>query len=220
MMSLVASHILGLPPWVAVLVVFSLPALESSAFVGFIFPGEIALLLGGVIAYQGRIPVFAVVAAGVAGAIVGDSVGFAVGKRWGRRLLEGTLGRLVKRDHLEHAEAYLAERGGKAVFFGRFTAALRVMVPGMAGIAGMRYRTFLTYNVASAATWGTGSVMLGYLGGRSWQNAEHIASRAGLAALGALVLAMLGGFLLRRVGATLAKPTGQTTGNEHHHVGA
>ncbi len=54
-MDTVASHILSLPPWVALLVVFALPALESSAFVGFIFPGEIALILGGVIAYEGRV---------------------------------------------------------------------------------------------------------------------------------------------------------------------
>ena len=35
-------------------------------------------------------------------------------------------------DHLESAQAYLRRRGGAAVFFGRFTAALRVMVPGLA----------------------------------------------------------------------------------------
>lgn len=56
MIDSVASHILALPAWVALLVVFALPALESSAFVGFVFPGEIALVLGGVLASEGRVP--------------------------------------------------------------------------------------------------------------------------------------------------------------------
>jgi membrane protein DedA with SNARE-associated domain/membrane-associated phospholipid phosphatase/GT2 family glycosyltransferase len=200
MMTSIASHILGLAPWAALLVVFALPALESSAFVGFIFPGEIALILGGVLAYQGTVPLGAALAAGIAGAVVGDSVGYAVGRRYGRRILDGTLGRFVHSRHLDRAEAYLAERGAKAVFFGRFTAALRVMIPGLAGMSGLRYRTFLTYNVASAIGWGTLSVLLGYLGGSSWQHVAHIASRIGLAALAAIIVAVLGGYLLRRTG--------------------
>lgn len=200
MLSTIASHMLALPPWVALLVVFALPALESSAFVGFIFPGEIALILGGVMAYEGSVSVGAVLAAGIAGAVVGDSVGYAVGRRYGRRLLDGTVGRFVKSTHLDRAEKYLAERGGRAVFFGRFTAALRVMIPGLAGMSGLRYRTFLTFNVASGVAWGTMSVLLGYLGGSSWRHVEHVASRIGLAALAVVVVAVLGGVLLRRTG--------------------
>jgi membrane protein DedA with SNARE-associated domain len=198
MMATFAEHVLTLPAWVALLVVFALPALESSAFVGFVFPGEIALILGGVVASQGRVPLVAVLAAAIAGAIVGDSVGYGVGKRYGRRLLDGTVGRFVKSRHLDRAETYLAERGGKAVFFGRFTAALRVLIPGLAGMSGLRYRTFLAYNVAGAVGWGSLSVMLGYLGGSSWRHVEHIASTIGLGALAVLVAAALGGALLRR----------------------
>lgn len=200
MMATIAEHILTLPAWVALLVVFALPALESSAFVGFVFPGEIALILGGVLAYEGRVSLVAVLAAGIAGAAVGDSVGYAVGKRYGRRLLDGTVGRFVKARHLDRAEVYLAERGGKAVFFGRFTAALRVLIPGLAGMSGLRYRTFVVFNVASAVGWGTLSVLLGYLGGSSWRHVEHLASRIGLGALAAVVLVVLGGVLARRLG--------------------
>ncbi len=198
MLTTIAAHMLALPAWLALLLVFALPALESSAFVGFVFPGEIALVLGGVMAFEGDVPLGGVLAAGIAGAVVGDSVGYAVGRRYGRRLLDGTVGRFVKSSHLDRGQTYLAERGGRAVFFGRFTAALRVMVPGLAGMSGLRYRTFLTYNVASAVAWGTLSVLLGYLGGRSWRHVEHIASRAGLLALALVVAALVGGFLLRR----------------------
>jgi undecaprenyl-diphosphatase len=200
MIATAAQHILSLPAWVALLVVFALPALESSAFVGFVFPGEVALVLGGVMAYEGRVSLAAVLAAGIAGAAAGDSIGYAVGKRYGRTLLDGTVGRFVKADHLDRAEVYLAERGGRAVFFGRFTAALRVLIPGLAGMSGLRYRTFLVFNIASAVGWGLLSVMLGYLGGSSWRHVEHLASRIGLGALAVLGLLVLGGVLVRRVG--------------------
>ncbi|GAC1532266.1 MAG: hypothetical protein NVS3B12_09710 [Acidimicrobiales bacterium] len=136
-MSHLADRILGLHGWGALLVIFAVPALESSAFLGFLFPGEVAVLLGGVLAYQHKVSLPAAIAAAVAGAVIGDTIGFEVGKRWGRAILHGTVGRVVNKDHLERAERYLAERGGKAVFFGRFTAALRVLIPGMAGMSGM-----------------------------------------------------------------------------------
>lgn len=194
----IATIVLSLPGWAALVAVFALPALESSAFVGFLFPGEIALLLGGLLAQQGRVALPAVLAAGLIGAVVGDSVGYAVGRRYGRRLLDGVLGRFVRRDHLDRAEGLLARRGGRAVFLGRFTAALRLMVPGAAGMAHMPYRTFLFCNVAGAAGWVTLSVLLGYLGGSSWQHIAHTASRIGLVALVVFALVIVGGALWRR----------------------
>lgn len=197
MINTIASHILGLPAWLALVVVFLLPALESSVFLGFVFPGEIALILGGVLASQGRVSLVAVLGAGILGAIIGDSVGYLVGRRYGRRLIDGTLGRFIPHHHVDRAEKYLAERGGRAVFFGRFTASLRAMIPGLAGMSRMSYRRFVGFNVAGGAIWGAYTVILGFLGGSSWQHVAHLASRIGLAALGLFVLALAGGWLLR-----------------------
>ena len=197
MIGAVAAHLLALPVWVALLAVFALPALESSVFVGFVFPGEIAVILGGVLAGQGRVSLAVVLTAAIAGAILGDSVGYAVGARYGRWLLDGTVGRFVHGRHLDRAERYLAERGGKAVLLGRFTASLRVLVPGLAGMSRLPYRTFLACNVAGAVGWASLSVLLGYLGGRSWRHAEHLASRVSLVALVVIVLAFVAGPVLR-----------------------
>ncbi|HEX6516480.1 MAG TPA: phosphatase PAP2 family protein, partial [Nocardioidaceae bacterium] len=98
----------------------------------------------------------------------------------------------------DRGERYLAERGGKAVFLGRFTAALRVMIPGLAGMARLRYRTFLAYNVAGGLAWASAAVLLGYLGGSSWRQVEHLASRVGIAAFGVLVALVAAGYLVRR----------------------
>jgi membrane protein DedA with SNARE-associated domain/membrane-associated phospholipid phosphatase len=188
-MSSIAERILELHGMAALAVVFLLPALESSAFVGFVFPGEIGVLLGGVLASQEKVHVVAVLLAAITGAIVGDSIGYEVGKRWGRRLLQSSLGRVVKPDHFERAERYLQERGGKAVFLGRFTAALRVLVPGLAGMSGMDYGRFLLYNAAGGTIWATIFVIAGYAAGDSWQRVEHIAGRASIVLLLLVALA-------------------------------
>jgi undecaprenyl-diphosphatase len=193
----ITDTILHLHGWAALALVFAVPALEASAFVGFIFPGEIAVLLGGVLAYQGRISLGAALAAAILGAIVGDSIGYWIGREWGRAILRGTIGKLpVIRHHvdknLDRAEDYLRRRGPHAVVLGRFTAGLRVMVPGLAGMSRMRYGKFLLYNVIGGALWATAFVLLGYFGGAAWHQVAGIASRVGLILLAMIVVGLIG----------------------------
>jgi membrane protein DedA with SNARE-associated domain/membrane-associated phospholipid phosphatase len=193
----VTDAILRLHGFAALAIVFLIPALEASAFVGFVFPGEIAVLLGGVLAFQGRVPLWAVIVAAVLGAAIGDSIGYAVGRRWGRSLLHGTLGRLpiIRREldkHLDQAQEYVRRRGPHAVFVGRFTAALRVLVPGLAGMAGVPYGSFVTFNVLGAIIWGTGFALLGFFAGAAWQRVAGIAGWVGLGLLLLILLGLLG----------------------------
>jgi membrane protein DedA with SNARE-associated domain len=199
-------RILSLPGWLVLALVFAFPALEASAFVGFVFPGEIAVILGGVAASRGTVPLWAVIAAAVSGAIIGDSVGYLIGRRWGTHLLHGTVGRLpVIRTHLDKnldsARAYVQRRQGSAVFFGRFTAALRVLVPGLAGLSEVHYPTFLVYNVAGGTLWGAGFAVLGYVAGASYHRVEKIAGQAGLVLLGLIVAGLIASRLIRRFAA-------------------
>jgi undecaprenyl-diphosphatase len=199
-------RILSLPGWLVVVLVFAFPALEASAFVGFVFPGEIAVILGGVAASRGTAPLWAVIAAAVLGAVIGDSAGYLIGRRWGTHVLHGTVGRLpVIRTHLDKhldsARAYVQRRKGSAVFFGRFTAALRVLVPGLAGISEVHYPTFLAYNVAGGTLWGAGFAVLGYAAGASYHRVEKIASQAGLILLGLIVAGLIAARLLRHFAA-------------------
>ncbi len=200
----IIDHILSLPGWVVLGLVFLFPALEASAFVGFVFPGEIAVVLGGVAASRGSVPLWPVVVAAVAGAIVGDSVGYVIGRRWGTHLLHGTIGRLpiIRTNldtHLKSARAFVRRRRGAAVFFGRFTAALRVLVPGLVGMSDVHYPTFLAFNVLGGTLLGTSFVLLGYLAGAGYHRAEHIASRFGLLLLAAIVLGLIASRLLRKL---------------------
>ncbi|HUR51280.1 MAG TPA: DedA family protein [Mycobacteriales bacterium] len=155
----------GVPAWVLYLTVFALPFLEASVFLGFVFPGETALVIGGVLASQGRVSLGTVLVLAVVGAIAGDAVGYAVGRRWGRGLQASRLGRKVGEQRWASTERFLRRRGAPAVFFGRWTALLRAMVPSAAGMAGLPYRTFALWNALGGTLWAVTCVGGGYLAG-------------------------------------------------------
>jgi len=197
-MTAVVARILRLPIWIGLLVVFGLPALEASVFLGVVVPGETALILGGVLAAAHRLPLWAVLVLGIGGAVLGDSIGYVVGRVWGERLLASVAGRVVRPAHVDRGKEWLSARGGRAVLLGRFTAALRALMPGLAGMARVPYRRFLVFNVLGAVGWGGGIVLLGYAAGASWQRAAHLASGVGFGLLAAVAVAVLVGVLIRR----------------------
>lgn len=182
-MTQLLERLLNVPEWVVLTVVFLLPAAEAAILLGMFIPGEIALILGGVAASAGHVSVLWVVVCGVLGAIIGDSIGYFVGERWGVQILHSTLGRKVPIERLDAGRAFIVRRGGRAVFIGRFTAALRALVPGLAGMSGVPYRVFLPWNIAGGLVWATGSVALGYAAGTSWHLAAHYASIFGVSVL-------------------------------------
>ena len=141
---------------------------------GFVFPGETAAILGGVLASKGGVSLAAITITVIACAIVGDSVGYWVGGQVGRELL--ALGPLRKRQKgLDTALEQLRRRGALAVFLGRFTAFLRAVIPGLAGLSRMHYRIFLPANAAGAICWGFLYVFLGYFVGERVEKATGIA---------------------------------------------
>lgn len=176
-------RLLNVPQWVVLMVVFLLPAAEAGILLGMFIPGEIALIIGGVAASVGHVSLLWVLVCGILGAIIGDSIGYLVGERWGVQLLHSTLGRKVPIERLDAARAFIARRGGRAVFIGRFTAALRALVPGLAGMSGVPYRVFLPWNIAGGVVWACASVALGYAAGTSWELAAHYASIFGITVL-------------------------------------
>src|SRR6266545_5716784 len=187
-MSGLVEELLSLHGWLALALIVLLPALEAPAFLGLILPGELALVLGGVLAHEGRVPLPAAIAAGIAGAVVGDSVGYWIGRRWRKLLLSSPVARRVRPAQLRRAESILNRRGGITLFVGRLTAGARVLLPGLAGASRVPYRTFLVWNALAGATWATGHVLLGYLAGESWRRIHDLAGRASLYLLVGVVL--------------------------------
>jgi membrane protein DedA with SNARE-associated domain len=183
--------VLGLDPILILVVTGLLVFAEDAIFVGFVIPGETAAVLAGVGAGLGHVPLPLSLVVVVAAAIVGDSVGYEIGRRYfGPRVLNrGLFGRHQHR--IEKAQAILRRRGGLAVFFGRFTAFFRAMMPALAGASHMRYRKFLLWNAIGGVIWGTLYVVLGYLAGASYHQVEHQVGRGLAIGLAVIVVSAL-----------------------------
>src|ERR1019366_3821423 len=85
---------------------------------------------------------------------------------------------------------------GPAVFLGRFVAFARALIPGLAGMSGLRYRVFLFYNALGGLIWGVGYTLLGYVVGLSF---ERILSQVGLWSVGVVVAIVLVALVVRSV---------------------
>jgi membrane-associated protein len=185
-------QLLRVPPALAYFLIAALVFSEAAVFVGFVLPGETACILGGVLAATGQLDLAVLLPLVVVAAIVGDSVGYEVGHLYGPRLLRTGLLR-GHAQRLEGAQRILRERGGWAIFVGRFTAFLRAVLPALAGMSRMPYPRFLTFNAAGGLVWGVGVTLLGYFAGASYGKLEKTLGRVSAiltaVLVGAVVLA-------------------------------
>jgi membrane-associated protein len=175
-MSALVDRLLGLPSWLVLVITGLVVFAEDALFVGFVLPGETVALLAGAAAKLGHVSLAGVLVVVIVAAIVGDSVGYEVGRHLGTRVLDLPLLHR-RRARLDSARAFLARRGGSAVFLGRWIAFFRAVMPALAGTARMPYGRFLAFNAAGGVAWGATVVLLGYAAGASYARVEKVVGR-------------------------------------------
>jgi membrane protein DedA with SNARE-associated domain len=162
-------------------------------------PGETALVAGAVAASAGHLDIVWVIVIAAAAAIVGDNVGYLIGRTGGRKLLERPGPFQERRIQLIVAgDAFFARHGGKAVFWGRWIALVRITAAWMAGINHMPRGRFFLYNAAGGIAWATTVGLVAYALG---ETAAHVITRVGTAgaiAIGAVLVVAGGVYLVRR----------------------
>ncbi len=156
---------------------------EAAFLVGMVLPGETALLVAGVFCQRGTLSLAIMIPLAVVCAIAGDSVGYEFGKKFGPPLRRSRLGRWVGEHRWAKVDGFLHRHGGKAVLLGRLTALLRALMPSMAGMSGMRYRTFLLWNAVGGLIWAPSCVLLGYAFSQSLSKVGQTLTWAPLAIL-------------------------------------
>lgn len=198
-MSHLVTLLLALPPLLVLLAVLVLPAVEASALVGLVVPGETAVFVGGLTAHAGHLPLLGVVGAAAVGAVVGDQVGFRVGRRLGPQLVDRLPARMRRTGRVDRALDLVRRRGAWAVLAGRWTAVLRAFVPGLAGASGMSVRTFTVTNVLGGLTWSATVAVLGYGAGAAYPTVLATLGRAGEIGLAGVALLVVVLLAVRRV---------------------
>jgi undecaprenyl-diphosphatase len=81
---------------------------------------------------------------------------------------------------------------------GRGTAGARVVLPGLAGMLGLRYRTFVVWTGPAATVWAAAHVLLGYLAGAGWRQVHQLTGRVGIGLALTVVVALAVAWLRRR----------------------
>jgi membrane-associated protein len=141
---------------------------ETGLFVGFFLPGDSLLVTAGLLASQPDfgLNVYAMGALLSIAAIVGDTVGYAIGRASGPRIFTREDSLFFNKKHLYRAHAFYEKHGGKTIVIARFMPIVRTFAPIVAGVAEMRYRYFLAYNVIGGVLWVWSMLFTGYFLGR------------------------------------------------------
>jgi membrane protein DedA with SNARE-associated domain/membrane-associated phospholipid phosphatase len=170
------------------LLVGGLAFLETGAFVGLVAPGETAVLVGGLVAGQGRISLIVLIAIVWTCAVAGDVTSYTLGRRLGRDWLLRHGERVkITEERLRHVEGFFERRGGATIFIGRFIGFVRPLAPFVAGASGFPRHRFLPYDILGAGAWSATFCVLGYIFWRSFNTLTKYVSR-GLFAFGTVVV--------------------------------
>jgi membrane protein DedA with SNARE-associated domain len=176
--------------------------LETSLFVGLVIPGDTIVLVAstGVTSWP---DFFWLLAAVLIGSMIGETIGFSIGRFFGPRLRASRLGQRIGDKNWELADRLVKRRGGFAIFVSRFMPVLHSIVPAVAGMTKMPYRTFILWTFLACALWTSMYVGVGFLARASYEQLSDNLRIAVLVGIGILVvflvLISVGKKLLNRI---------------------
>ena len=145
--------------WGLLLIVFA----ESGLLIGFFLPGDSLLFTAGLLITAGTLdfPLWAAIALICVAAILGDQAGYLFGKKVGPSLFTRPDSRLFKQENVVKAHEFFEKYGPKSLVLARFVPIVRTFTPIIAGVSGMKYRSFITFNIIGGVLWGAGVTLLG-----------------------------------------------------------
>ena len=180
-----------------------------------VVPSEASVITAGVVAAAGSLFLPLIIVAAASGAFLGDNTAYLVGRRFGTRAAERFLHGGKAKKTLDWAERRLSRRGGELIIVARFIPGGRTAVTLAAGTLAFPWRRFAVFDAVAALIWSLYASLLGYFGGRAFEDA---AWKGLLLALG-LAFAVTGGveavrwFLRRRREASQPRSAGDRTGS-------
>jgi membrane-associated protein len=131
-------------------------------------PSETSVILAGVLASTGDLVLVLVILFAAGGAIAGDNVSYWIGRKVGHRFVDRFF-KGERRKQVEWAHRQVEERGGYLIVIGRFIPGGRIVVTLSCGMLEMPWRRFIAFDVVAGLVWGTYAAMLGYVGGRTFE---------------------------------------------------
>jgi membrane-associated protein len=163
----------GLDPGILALATWLFTALETTALVGLLVPGDVVVLLAGSTADS--VSRFALVmGAAAAGTFTGELCGYTLGRAVGPRLRASWFGRALGEHRWTRAEAYLCGKGARMLVPIRFVSVLHAVAPVVAGTVKMPLRRFAFWSGAGAVVWAAVYTSIGVAAGSAYREYGHL----------------------------------------------
>lgn len=135
------------------------------------FPSETAVIVCGIQAARGQLSLEWVIVWAAAGAFTGDNASYAVGRWLGTPTVKRFFSGEVAQSRLDWARNFLKERGSYVLIVARFIPGGRTAATFTSGLVHLRWSTrFAPYILAAAVLWSVYAALLGYLGGRLFED--------------------------------------------------
>ena len=154
--------------WWTYPLIFSVAAVDAFFPV---VPSETVVVIAGNLASKGDLSLPLVILVAACGAITGDNLCYGLGTNLGERTVQRWFSGEKSRKRLEWAENALETRGAYIIILARFIPGGRTAVTFSAGyIHAFPWRRFILYDAAAGLLWASYATLLGYFGGKTFEN--------------------------------------------------
>ncbi|MEO8148670.1 MAG: VTT domain-containing protein [Bacteroidia bacterium] len=170
-------------------ILFLVIFIETGLIVMPFLPGDSLLFTAGLFARLGYLDLATLISLLFVAAVLGDNTNYWVGRKIGLRAIQIKFKgkRLVKQEYLDKTHLFYETHGPKTIIMARFVPIVRTFAPFVAGVAEMKYRKFLSFDILGGAIWICSLTLAGYfLGEIPW-----IRKNIELVALGIIAISVL-----------------------------
>ena len=161
------SNLPDLVQWAGLFGLAAIVFSETGLLLGVFLPGDSLLVTAGLLAARGYLNVYALAPVLTLAAIFGNSVGYSIGRATGPRVFRRENSLFFNKKHAIRAHEFYEKYGRKTIVLAQFMPVIRTFAPVVAGVGGMRFRQFITFNIIGAIVWIWSMVGLGYFLGNS-----------------------------------------------------
>ena len=135
---------------------------ETGLLVGVFLPGDSLLVTAGLLSARGYLNVCAMVPLLTVAAICGNSLGYLIGRTTGPRIFNRESSLFFNKKHAIRAHEFYEKHGRKTIVLAQFMPIIRTFAPVVAGVGGMKFRSFITFNIIGAVSWIWSMIGIGY----------------------------------------------------------
>lgn len=135
---------------------------EDGLLVGLFLPGDSLLFTVGVVCGAGELNIVSICALLTVMSVLGDQCGYFLGRRTGPAIFRRPDSKLFKQEYVKRTQDFYVKYGGKTLFFAKFVPIVRTFAPFMAGVGGMEYPKFATFNIVGGICWIQSMTLAGY----------------------------------------------------------